>query len=117
MSRHLAHVDQILQPVFQAHGLVPIPAAGEGQQGGGAPAAGHLDAQGAGLDPVIELHAKRVETFDGDFYQTCSCRWISRPCVSYGLARSLDCPVEEAEIERARNRQHFQARVVAVHQP
>jgi len=59
-----------------------------------------------------ELHAQRVERVAGDFYAVCSCGYVSLPMVS--APASWDCPVADAEAERARNRARLRERLAGL---
>ena len=63
-----------------------------------------------GVRPAPELHAKRIEPAFGDFYVVCSCGFVSTEFVA--KPTRLECAVEDAEVERARNRQLFRARLL-----
>lgn len=99
LARLLPRFQQFLQP----DALVPIERHREAQA-----AYGYFEDLPA--VPPLELHAKRVEPAFNDRYVVCSCGYIGLPSVLRDPA--LVCPVEEAEAERLRNRQRFQARLV-----
>lgn len=101
--------------------LAFVPSHGPSQQPDGDPRALRLEPEPAllptrdfdalGIRPDPELHVKRTEKAFGDWYSVCSCGFVSLPLVSEPLR--WDCPVEDGETERARNRQRFRARLLS----
>lgn len=62
----------------------------------------------AGPYPVSR-HVQHVEQYDGDLFVVCSCMYISLPLAS--MPNQLQCPLEDAEIDRAKNLRRFQSLV------
>lgn len=84
MRSDLSHVSQLLQGVFQAHGLTPVPATGDPQMFGGDDAADHLPRQPKPL--IAEA---------GDFRTVEEPQGYTFACVRHQFARRAVREVED----------------------
>ena len=62
----------------------------------------------AGPYPVSQ-HVQHVEQYDGDYVTVCECGYISLQRVA--IPAQLECPLEQAEIERRDNLRRLQAHI------
>ena len=86
----------------------------ESQDGRREQRAEHLHAQPAVTPSHAHVHQERVdEPFPGEFYGVCSCDARSGECDRRQDAAAWTCPVKDALIEVARNRDAFQRRLLA----